>query len=77
VPYKTRLTGWLISYDGMLFRRNQVPVGARKAHIVKNEGFGANTPDPSPILAFNQSHRPCAQACPQRAVCLAAALSWY
>jgi hypothetical protein len=28
VPYKTRLTGWLIS---------------------ENEGFGANTPDPSPI----------------------------
>jgi hypothetical protein len=29
VPYKTRLTGWLIS---------------------ENEGFGANTPDPSPFL---------------------------
>jgi len=28
VPYKTRLTGWL---------------------MFLNEGFGANTPDPSPI----------------------------
>jgi hypothetical protein len=30
VPYRTRLTGWL---------------------IIMNEGFGANTPDPSPFQA--------------------------
>jgi hypothetical protein len=33
MPYKTRLTGRLIS---------------------ENEGFGANTPDPSPILRLGR-----------------------
>jgi hypothetical protein len=32
VPYKTRLTGWLMP--------------------LRNEGFGANTPDPSPFLQW-------------------------
>jgi hypothetical protein len=49
VPYKTRLTGWLISYREAEFRS-----ASRKAHLAKNEGFGANTPDLSPILLSNQ-----------------------
>jgi hypothetical protein len=37
-----------------VFWRNGVPFRVRKAHLAKNEGFGANTPGPSPILLPNQ-----------------------
>jgi hypothetical protein len=49
VPYKTRLTGRLISCSEVKFR-----FASRKTHPAKNEGFGANTPDPSPILLLDQ-----------------------
>jgi hypothetical protein len=48
VPYKTRLTGWLISLRESVFERS-----VKKMRLNKNEGFGVNTPDPSP-------HRICA-----------------
>ena len=54
VPYKTRLTGWLISCVAALAGEIQFRFASRKAHLAKNEGFGANTPDPSPILLLNQ-----------------------
>jgi hypothetical protein len=37
-----------------VFWRNGVPFRVKKAHLAKNEGFGANTPGPSPILLPNQ-----------------------
>jgi hypothetical protein len=32
-----------------VFWRSEVPLRVKKAHLAKNEGFGANTPDPSPV----------------------------
>jgi hypothetical protein len=39
---------------------------SRKAHLAKNEGFGANAPDPSPILLLNQRYVLCGRTCPRR-----------
>jgi hypothetical protein len=50
VPYKTRLTGWLISLRESVFERSGLPVRVKKTRLTENEGFGEHTPDPSPIL---------------------------
>jgi hypothetical protein len=49
VPYKTRLTGRLISERESVFERSGLPVRVKKTRLAKNEGFGASTPDPSPF----------------------------
>ena len=37
-----------------ILSRSGFRFASRKAHLAKNEGFGANTPDPSPIFLLNQ-----------------------
>ena len=52
VPYKTRLTGRLISLRECVFERSGIPVRVKKTRLAKNEGFGVNAPDPSPVVAM-------------------------
>jgi hypothetical protein len=50
VPYKTRLTGWLISYDKACSGEVEFRF-AKKAHLAKNEGFGANSRTPLQFIS--------------------------
>jgi hypothetical protein len=48
VPYKTRLTGRLMPYTKAF---------SKKTRLLENEGSGATTPDPSPILGGSNVER--------------------
>jgi hypothetical protein len=54
VPYKTRLTGRLISCVEAFSGEARFRIASGKHTSAKNEGFGVDTPDSSPILLLNQ-----------------------
>jgi hypothetical protein len=49
VPYKTRLTGWLIFLRESVFERSGLPVRVKKTRLTENEGFGATRRTPRHI----------------------------